>query len=269
MNQRSVTPATFSNDSLALTTLAITVWGSSLLFGMYILIFYALAMVTDDLPRWNTHLPELHVAGGDVGNSGIGIHFAGGGIMLALGSVQFIEALRRVAPVVHRWLGRIYVIAALVAAVGGLGFIAVRGTVGGLWMDVGFGLYGGLMFVSAVQTARFAMARQLVEHRAWAVRLYALALGSWLYRMDYAFWFLVADGVGHTPTFDGPFDVFMDFAFYLPSLAVAEGFLRAGNQRWTGPVVNALLWVATAYVVVATAYFASELWVPNMIEALS
>ena len=58
------------------------------------------------------------------------------------------------------------------------------------------------------------------------LRLYALAIGSWLYRMDYGFWVQITDGMGHTDTFRGPFDYVMDFAFYLPNLVVAELYLR-------------------------------------------
>lgn len=268
----SVTAPRTQTDDLAATTLAGTVWLSSLLFGLYILVFYALALVTDDLARWNTTLPRLHVEGEHAGNFGIGAHFAGGGLLLVLGSIQFVPALRQRAPLVHRLLGRVYVLSALFASVGGLVFIAVRGTIGEAFMDVGFGLYGALMLVAAIQTLRHAIARRLDLHRAWAVRLYALAIGSWLYRMDYAFWFLVADGVGHNATFTGPFDRFMDFAFYVPALIVAEVYLRARPgtlPSWARLLSTGVLWVATAYVVVATAYFASELWIPRMLDATS
>ncbi len=135
----------------------------------------------------------------------------------------------------HRWIGWTYVTCALLAGAGGLGFILSKGTVGGVPMTTGFSLYGVLMLVAAVQTARYARGRRrpggLERHRAWAIRLFALAIGSWLYRIEYGFWFLVAGGAGHTPEFGGWFDAIMDFFFYLPNLAVAELFLRARGQR--------------------------------------
>ncbi|MEO0603184.1 MAG: DUF2306 domain-containing protein, partial [Myxococcota bacterium] len=258
--------------AVASSLLAATVWGSALVFGAYILVFYALAMVTDDSSRWNTILPALYVPGGEAGNLGIGLHFAGGGLILVLGSVQFLEGLRRRAPALHRWLGRVYVVAALAAAVGGLVFIAVRGTVGGVWMDAGFGLYGILMLGAALQTVRHAVARRLDAHRAWAIRLYALAIGSWLYRMDYAAWFLTTGGIGHDSTFTGPFDQFMDFAFYLPSLLVAEVYLRARPRTLPRPaavLATLAMHIATLYVIVATTYFSVELWIPHMAGALT
>lgn len=258
--------------AVASSVLAATVWGSALVFGTYILVFYALALVTDDPARWNTTLPELYVPGAEAGNLGIGLHFAGGGLILVLGSVQFVEGLRGRVPALHRWLGRVYVLASLAAAIGGLVFIGVRGTVGGAWMDVGFGLYGILMLGAALQTVRHAVARQLDTHRAWAIRLYALAIGSWLYRMDYAAWFLTTGGIGHDSSFTGPFDRFMDFAFYLPSLLVAELYLRARPQTLPRPgaiLATLAMHAATIYVIVATTYFSVELWIPHMVDALS
>jgi hypothetical protein len=98
-------------------------------------------------------------------------------------------------------------------------------------MNIGFGLYGVLMFISAIATYRYAVVRDLDKHRAWAVRLYTLAIGSWLYRMDYGFWLLLTDGLGHTRTFSGPFDKVMAFFFYIPNLLVVEAFVRASNFK--------------------------------------
>ena len=52
-----------------------------------------------------------------------------GGVILVLGSVQFIARLRERLPALHRWLGRACAIAALLAGLGGLGFIVVKGTI--------------------------------------------------------------------------------------------------------------------------------------------
>jgi len=107
----------------------------------------------------------------------------------------------------------------------------MKGTVGGLVMDVGFSFYGVLMFVAAVQTVRYAMARHLLNHQAWAWRLYALAIGSWLYRMDYGLWLILTDWVGHTEEFNGWFDHIMAFLFYIPNLLIVELMIRARSQE--------------------------------------
>ena len=86
-------------------------------------------------------------------------------------------------------------------------------------MDWGFGLYGGLMALAAVQTVRLARRRD-PRHRLWAERLVILALASWLYRVHYGIWEIATGGAGSRPDFSGPFDLVQVFAFYLPYLAI-------------------------------------------------
>jgi len=163
------------------------------------------------------------------------------------------------------------VTAALFAGVGGLTFIALKGTIGGVVMDIGFGLYGILMVACAVLTYSRAKARRLEAHRAWALRLFALAIGSWLYRMDYGFWLLLADGAGHTPDFRGPFDMLMAFFFYVPNLLITEVFIRA--RRITAPpalrlAAAGVLTAATSFLVLGTYFFTTFLWGPVILQRL-
>ncbi len=248
-----------------------TVWISAGLFGLYILAFYAAALYEGNLDRWNNILPGLYQRDSAVATSGIGLHFAMGGIILMLGSIQLIGSIRERWPAFHRWVGRVYVLSCLLAAVGGLTFIVVKGTIGGTVMDIGFGLYGVLMLLAAVQTYRHAVARHIDLHRAWALRLYALAIGSWLYRMDYGFWIMLTDAYGHGDNFTGPFDQIMAFFFYIPNLLVAEVFIRARSFR-ISPLLNVattlVLLLVITFLLVGTYYFTKIYWGPAIIDWL-
>lgn len=249
-----------------------TVWSSAGLFGLYILAFYAAALFNGNLAKWNEILPNLYTPGAAAATSGIGLHFAMGGIILVLGSIQLVDRIRIRYPAFHRWTGRIYVTACLLAAVGGLTFIFIKGTVGGTAMNVGFGLYGMLMLAAAIETYRHAVARRDDRHRAWAIRLYALAIGSWLYRMDYGFWIMLADGWGHEQGFSGPFDHVMAFFFYLPNLLVAEIFIRQkkANTSAAFNLVSALvLLLMTGFLLLGTYYFTKIYWGPAIISWFS
>src|SRR5690606_13568844 len=150
-------------------------------------------------------------------------------------------------------------------------FIFLKGTIGGLLMDIGFGLYGVLMFVAAVQTYRHAWGKRMEKHRAWALRLYALAIGSWLYRMDYGFWLLLTDGLGHTQQFTGVFDKVMFFFFYIPNLLVAEAFIQARDYKASSALKFAasfVLMFATIFLLVGTYYFTMYYWGPAIIKWL-
>ena len=255
----------------AARALTATCWISATLFGLYILAFYAAALVDGNIAKWNESLPRLYESHTPAATAGIGMHFAAGGIILALGCIQFVESIRSRYPAVHRWIGRIYVTAAFLAGIGGLTFIAAKGTIGGTTMDVGFGIYGVLTAAAAVQTYRHARARRLDIHRAWAMRLFALAIGSWLYRMEYGFWFLLADGAGHAKDFSGPFDKLMAFFFYVPNLLVVEALIRAPRAsmsttaRWA---TTAAFSCATAFLVLGTYYFTRFYWGPAILARI-
>src|SRR3546814_7633804 len=63
-------------------------------------------------------------------------------------------------------------------------------------MDIGFAIYGALMILCAERAFTHARQRRFDAHRAWAIRLFALTVGSWLYRMEYALWYLVMGDLG-------------------------------------------------------------------------
>jgi hypothetical protein len=206
-----------------------------------------------------------------MGTAGIAAHFAAGGIILLLGPIQLIARVRGAAPAFHRWAGRLYVAAAFTAGIGGLLFIAANGTIGGVAMSLGFGGYGALMVVASVQTWRHARARRLpgrlAAHRAWAIRLFALAVGSWLYRMDYGFWFLFTGGAGHTPDYRGWFDLIMDGAFYVPNFLIAEAFVRARaapGRPAVQLIAAASFTGVAAFIALATYQFARIYWLPGI-----
>ncbi|WP_174279173.1 DUF2306 domain-containing protein [Sphingomonas bacterium] len=254
----------------ALLLVALT-WFSGAIFGLYILAFFGGMALRGSADRWNESLPHLHDATTSLATVAIGSHFMTGGVLLLLGPVQLIGGIRRAVPRLHRWLGRTYVLSAGFAGLGGLCFILAKGTIGGAAMSTGFGIYGGLMTVGVVLTYSSAHGRRYEQHRAWAIRLFALTIGSWLYRMEYGFWFLTAGHVGHESDFSGWFDAVMAFFFYLPNLAVAECFIR-GRRSAPGSALNlsaaAVLLAASLFVMVATWTFTVNFWGPGMISGI-
>lgn len=250
-------------------TLLAVVWLSCCLFGLYILANYAAAYFDNDLLRWNNVLPEIYSPDRPNASLGIGMHFAAGGMILLLGGIQLLKSVRSNYPRIHRWTGRVYIVISLIAAMGGLSFIALKGTVGGLVMDIGFAGYGILMLVAALQTVRYALRRDFSAHQAWAWRLYALAVASWLYRMDYGLWLLLTDWVGHTDDFRGWFDYLMAFFFYVPNLIIVEMMIRArGHTASTGMKTGTAIVMigATAVTIVATFGFATVAWIPAIMD---
>lgn len=252
---------------LSKRALVATVWLSALLFGLYIVLFYLHAYWAGALTRWNEGASEFYAVDTPLATAGIGLHFAAGAVILFLGSIQLIERIRTHYLPIHRWLGRLYVLLSLLTAIGGLTFILLHGTIGGIVMDIGFALYGVLMVWAAIETIRHARAGRLERHRAWALRLYVLALASWLYRMEYGFWFLFTDGLGSTPDLTGPFDRITAFSFYLPNLLILELFLRTRNRMGhtaTKILAAAALFLLTGLLLLMTLGFVAEVWGPKI-----
>jgi hypothetical protein len=81
---------------------------------------------------------------------------------------------------------------------------------------------------------------------------------------------MIANGAGHTATFDGPFDVVMAFFFFVPNLMVAEIFIRAPQLLWTRPAARlgaALAFCgASAFLALGTYYFTAYHWGPQIMK---
>lgn len=172
----------------------------------------------------------------------MGSHMGLGAAALLLGPTQFVASLRRAAPGVHRWCGRMYIICALGASAFGLAFIVLkRGKlVGGVNMAIAFGTAGIVCGVCAVAAYLAARSRHWLSHRAWVIRSFSQILAPMLYR----YWYMAADvtglyeyaympgefdpsrdcdaETGICPLFMRPFDAVHCWTYWLSSLAVAE-----------------------------------------------
>lgn len=252
--------------------LAAVSWLSGIIFAGYIIAFFGGSLVGGEAYRWNEALPDLYDPSSRLSTSAIGAHFLAGSILVLLGPVQLIGRLRRRIPWLHRWLGRIYVASAAAAGVGGLAFIVGQGTVGGTLMDIGFGLYGVLMVLSAAMSYLYARSRQYELHRAWAIRLFALTIGSWLYRIEYGAWFLLSRFFGSLTEWNDWFDAVMVFFFYVPNMIVAEFVIRAGQQNRTASadlLACALFVAASAFIAFITLMFTAHTWGPKIVSGLT
>lgn len=154
-------------------------------------------------------------------SSGLYIHMVTGGLVTLLAPLQLLSVVRSKIPVVHRLLGYVVAVLAMLTGIAGLLYIARVGTIGGTWMDMGFGLYGTLMVLFAARTIGLARDKD-PKHPVWAVRLIILALASWFYRVHYGIWEIATGGIGTRPDFTGPFDLVQVFAFYVPYLLAFE-----------------------------------------------
>lgn len=194
---------------------------SVLLFAVYSLRFGMRGLGQDLSAETYIFTPESRFT-----NIAIFTHMLLGGLIMALVPLQLVGHLRRRYPRAHRTTGRVIVLCAIAVALGGLVYIANRGTIAGPLMDLGFALYGVLMCGAALQTIRFARIGNVERHQNWALRLLVLVLGSLLFRVHYVAWYILTDGAWSNDTLTGPFDQVQYFAFYLPYLLLLEVWIR-------------------------------------------
>ena len=111
------------------------------------------------------------------------IHFVGAAYLMLLGPWQFVTIVRRMWPALHKWNGRLTLLATVLAGVGGIYYVGSVGltTAPQLGTQVNvlvilFGLSvlvcGAGIYYHAVWTKRFDL------HKLWAYRLAGLFFGN-------------------------------------------------------------------------------------------
>ena len=144
------------------------------------------------------------------------LHLIGGAVAITLGAFQLNHRIRRRNPAVHRWLGRCYVIAVLVA--GGAGLYLATMADGGLPSTIGFGLLATL-WVGSTTMAYVCIRRGRVDlHRKWMIRSYSLTFAAVTLRI-----WLPLSVIAGLPF--GPSYVAISWLCWVPNLIFVEWFV--------------------------------------------
>ena len=240
-----------------------------LLMAAYLVAFYGRAALQGAFERWNDVMPQAYAAGATMFNLVIGFHLLFAGVIIVVGALQLLPAIRRRAPALHRWSGRVYLIAAALLSIGGLLLVWVRGgSAGDLSQHVAVSGNALLILACAWMAWRHARARRMPAHRRWALRLFLAVSGVWCFRVGLSLWLVVNQGpAGFDPaTFSGPFLTALAFAQYLLPLAVLELFLRVqvrANPR-AQLAMAAGMTVLTLGTLAGIAAASMILWLPRM-----
>ncbi len=222
-------------------------WGLAK-FGL-ILLFYLMAapfivhavdLVTAVIEGEITKKPYLFVAGSTFGNTAMAVHIAAGVFLTTIVSFQFVTTIRKRLNTLHRFTGYALVGMACLTSIAGLTYIALRGTIGGTVMSLGFSLYGLCLFVAAVRVIQTAVSKDRTKHGEWALRFIVLAIGSWLYRLHYVLWHIATGGIWSDPNFSGAFDKVQNFAFFVPYLVVVQVWITYQSRKKLGSTTDKL-----------------------------
>ena len=214
------------------------------------------------------HLPSGFVEGDTAGNVAAVAHVLLAAIIIGGGPLQLVPAIRRRWPRFHRILGRSYLVAAVISAVGGLWMVWTRGTVGNLINHIGISLDGVLILVFSGLALYHAMARRISTHRRFALRLFMVASAVWFFRVGLMAWVMMTGGWGiDFETFTGPFIWTLGFAQYLVPLAMLEWYFRLQAGKGTrGEAITYTTVLVALTGLMALGIFAATmgLWLPRM-----
>jgi hypothetical protein len=241
--------------------------GGQWLFAYYVLVFYGGSAISGDFAAWTKVLPKGIIAGDMVGNAALTSHLFLAFYIIVAGPLQLIPQIRARLPVFHRWNGRIYLPAVVIASIAGLWMVWTRKIDDDLMQNIGISLDAILIMVFAVLALRYALARKFTIHRRWALRLFLVVNAVWFFRIGLMFWLLVNQGpVGiDFETFSGPFLTFLGFAQTLVPLALLELYFRAqaSDSDGTKLAMSALLLLVT--LAMSAGIFAATmgLWLPH------
>lgn len=145
------------------------------------------------------------------------LHFVFAGIAIVAGALQVNRRLRTRFVSVHRWLGRVYVIAVLIGGVAGI-VLASSSTAG--WVAAtGFGLLGVLWLVTTFNGYRSIRQHDTTAHRRWMIRSYALTLAAVTLRL-----YIPMSAIAGV-SFAVAYPV-IAWACWVPNLLIAEWLVR-------------------------------------------
>ncbi|WP_226704514.1 DUF2306 domain-containing protein [Microbulbifer elongatus] len=261
-------------DTRRAVNLAVKTWFGIAAIGHGIFFVYILAVFYPPITQSGLHgLQGLHLPAGfregdTLGNLAAVAHVLLAAIVIGGGPLQLIPAVRRHAPGFHRWLGRSYLLAAVISAVGGLYMTWTRHSLGNLVSQITISIDGVLILVFAFLAMRTALAGRIAEHRRWALRLFMAASAVWFFRVALMGWATLTGGWGiDWSSFTGPFLYALGVGQYLLPLAMLEWYFHclkpAAGQRAQLAFISTLV-PLTAFMAVGIVTATLGMWLPRM-----
>ena len=156
-------------------------------------------------------------------------HIIGGSALLILGFAQFSAQLRRACPACHRWTGRALILLGVFFALSSLWMNFSANAMPGSALHDGAQNLVAVLFLIVLGLGVAAIRRDdVVRHRVWMMRAYALTLGAATQTVMLLPVFLIFGSVEGTA-----FDLVFISGWGI-NLGVAELILRRGDRERRG-----------------------------------
>ena len=127
------------------------------------------------------------------------VHILPGLLFMVLGPLQFSARLRARRPRWHRWLGRAYMVCALVVGVTALVMSVAMPAIGGFNQAAATTLFALLFLFALGRAYRHILRREIAPHREWMIRAFAIGLAVATIRPIIGLFFATSRFSGLTP----------------------------------------------------------------------
>jgi hypothetical protein len=243
-----------------------------IVFLIYIVGFYAPPAASGHFEEWSKHRQIIHayIEGDLIGNIQFGAHILMAAILTFGGIMQVWPALRNRFRAFHRWNGRVFAVAAILASLGGLWLVWVRGSRIELTSAIGTSLNGLLILGFVWMAWRCARQRKFAAHERWAMRAFLAVSGVWFLRVGImAFGILTSGALGMPSSYTEGFFPIWSFGSYLVPLAIYELYVRA---KQSGSLVfkrsmTGFMFVISGLSIIGIGGAAMVMWLPTLMAA--
>lgn len=109
------------------------------------------------------------------------LHISAGALAMALGALQFISRVRTIWPRIHRWTGRVYLLAMVIGIAGASGLIATSPAP--FAIRIAFAATGIAWATTAVAGFVAIRRKRMDVHRHWMIRNYLVTLAPATFRL--------------------------------------------------------------------------------------
>ena len=231
---------------------AVTFWFFVLLAGQWVFLYYMIAfygpsVLSGDFSTWNRHpfIDNAFVSGDVAGNVAFGAHVLLAATITLGGTLQLVPQIRARAIAFHRWNGRVFITAAMLASIAGLYMVWIRGhQQTGIIGAISITLNAALVLLFAVLAWRAAASHDVTRHRRWALRTFMVTNGVFWLRLMFPGLVVITQAEPSALTFH-----VLSYASYLLPWALLELYLHAKDNGGA-----ALRWTAAGAVFAASAF---------------
>jgi len=245
----AVTPR--SNTGAGALNAATMLWFVVTLLGQWVFLYYIAAFygppaLSGNFEAWNQHpMIDRAFRPDDIAASvAFGAHVALALIIVFGGMLQLVPQIRARVAALHRWNGRVFIVAAMLASIAGLYMVWVRGgATGGIVNAIIISGNAFLVLAFGALAWRAGAARDIASHRRWALRTFMVTNGVFWLRLGFSAWIIITQQEPDTLTFY----VFAAASYLLPLLLLELYFAAKDAGGLARTAMAGVVFAASAY----------------------